>query len=124
MTSVTVTCARCGVAFCLPAHLNVQLRENHETFYCPNGHGNHYPQETEAERLKRKVKRLEHVLDIRDAKIDHLEQCLDQAHRTCPFCGHVFRWPSRLREHLAAPIEEGGHGATPPPVEEEEEQAA
>lgn len=123
MTSVTETCITCGVVFCLPARLDRQVRENHTTFYCPNGHGQHYPHETKAERLRREVKRLLDVTAYRDRRIEELALRLDRAYRTCPLCGHVFRWPSFLREHLAAPVEEGGHGATPPPVEEEERAA-
>lgn len=73
MSETTLSCANCGVTFCMPASLNAQLRENHKTFYCPNGHANHYPAETEKERrireLEAKVRRLELRLQGREETI-------------------------------------------------------
>ena len=31
-------------------------KEDHKTFKCPNGHGQYYPQETEMEKLSRRLK--------------------------------------------------------------------
>lgn len=35
----TEGCITCGVVFTLPCILRKQLLKNHDTFYCPNGHG-------------------------------------------------------------------------------------
>lgn len=45
-------CCECGVVFGLNDAHQAQLRKNHQTFYCPNGHTQHYVAKTEAEKLK------------------------------------------------------------------------
>lgn len=39
-----VTCWSCGLLFAIPLWLDKSLRENHQRFYCPHGHGNYYPE--------------------------------------------------------------------------------
>ena len=56
--SVHVNCAGCGIEFCLPNAVEADRREDHKPFYCPNGHSNYYPQETEKERRIRELERL------------------------------------------------------------------
>jgi len=53
VTLLALHCAGCGVLFALPSHLEQEVRRTHATFYCPNGHNNYFPAETEAERYKR-----------------------------------------------------------------------
>lgn len=38
----TEECANCGVAFAITMAMQKQLRENRNTFYCPNGHPQSY----------------------------------------------------------------------------------
>ena len=61
-TMTTMGCCNCAVLFALPEEMDKQLQLTHATFYCPNGHGQSYNQETEAERLRRDVKRNEAAL--------------------------------------------------------------
>lgn len=35
-------CCTCGMVFAIPDFLQRQLKENHRTFYCPNGHSQCY----------------------------------------------------------------------------------
>lgn len=63
-TCCTVTC---GVRFAIPEHVYQQARRLGEkrSFSCPNGHAQFY-RETEEERLKQRVERLERELaDVR-----------------------------------------------------------
>ena len=46
-------CARCGVIFAISTELEQRRREDHQSWYCPNGHGMVFNYETEAERYKR-----------------------------------------------------------------------
>lgn len=46
-------CATCGIIMVLPASYARKRRADHESFYCPNGHRQHFPQESEAEKLKK-----------------------------------------------------------------------
>lgn len=42
-------CTECGVSYALTAAYEARRREDHNTFHCPNGHRQHYPQENETE---------------------------------------------------------------------------
>lgn len=63
---VTENCSKCGVLFAFSSDYQKRLRDNHETFYCPHGHSQYYPAETEVERLR---KRLDSVVSERDQAI-------------------------------------------------------
>jgi hypothetical protein len=41
------SCANCGCTQWMPQEFNEQLRKNHNTFYCINGHGNVYNKKTD-----------------------------------------------------------------------------
>jgi len=61
-TFATCCCASCGIQYAIPERRQRELRENHETFYCPNGHTQWYPQKSEAEKLRDELKRKEQEL--------------------------------------------------------------
>jgi len=44
-------CPSCGLWYPLPTHYEDARREDHKTFYCPNGHSCYYPQQTDRELL-------------------------------------------------------------------------
>lgn len=50
-----VECASCCMAFAVPARFVQDRRADHQTFYCPRGHWNHYSQKTEAEILREEL---------------------------------------------------------------------
>ncbi len=52
MTMYEQSCIRCGVRFSMPTELDNQLRNCHNTFYCPNGHKQYYPGKSETEKLE------------------------------------------------------------------------
>ena len=127
---VQVTCCNCGATIALHRQHHQQLKRTHETFYCPNGHPQHFAGKTD-EQMRIEV--LERQLDSwrewaedwRDAKHD-----LAVAATICPLgCGfktdrrlchrpseeEVTRFLDRvwgdLREHL---VQE--HNATVQPI--------
>lgn len=53
------TCCRadCGVVFGLEAGFVRYRRDDHKTFYCPNGHAQSFIGKSEAERLKEELER-------------------------------------------------------------------
>ena len=116
---ITIRCYSCGIPFGLPDYFQSSRREDHDTFYCPNGHPGHYPQENEAERLKRELadtqKRLEFarnearsLKEQRDNANQQLTQAKTKAARqrkriasgVCPCCNRTFT-DSRLARHIA-----------------------
>ena len=40
---VAVTCTTCGAIYGLPPLFVRARQQDHATWYCPNGHGQHYP---------------------------------------------------------------------------------
>jgi hypothetical protein len=45
-----IECAQCAIDFGIGDNFMRRRREDHGTFYCPNGHSNIYPGPTKAER--------------------------------------------------------------------------
>lgn len=42
LTLITEECCNCGIVFAMPDYLRSRLLTQGGTFYCPNGHGQHY----------------------------------------------------------------------------------
>lgn len=60
-TYTMVVCAddRCDMTIVLDRGFVRKRKDDHRTFYCPNGHSNYWPQESDEEKLQKKVKNLE-----------------------------------------------------------------
>jgi hypothetical protein len=56
-------CGKCGVSFGLESRYYNNRHDDHDTFYCPNGHGRAFLAESEAERLRRLLKNAEATAD-------------------------------------------------------------
>lgn len=55
---VTEVCCNCGVSFAMPEELHIKALADHgRSFYCPNGHSQHYIGKTEAEKLRENLER-------------------------------------------------------------------
>lgn len=50
------TCANCGIVFGLSSTYEEKRRNDHATFYCPNGHSLHFSGESKAEKAERLLK--------------------------------------------------------------------
>lgn len=70
----TVMCAKCGMPFCIPKDREERLRKRHNTFYCPAGHPQSWPQETDEEKLQRQVSQLRMEAIAKDAEISRLSK--------------------------------------------------
>ena len=57
-------CYSCGTPFGVEKQLMANLRENHNTFYCPNGHAQSYVGKSEAEKLREQLSREQTSLAI------------------------------------------------------------
>lgn len=49
------SCTQCGCVQMMPKEFNDKLRQNHQTFWCMNGHGNLYNTKTTNEELELKL---------------------------------------------------------------------
>jgi len=48
----TCNCSECGVVYTLPCNMRRRRTEDHEAFFCPNGHRQHFPGESTEEVLE------------------------------------------------------------------------
>lgn len=54
ITLETEECCNCGIAFAMPDYMMRRLKNEGGSFYCPNGHGQHYTK-SEITRLREKL---------------------------------------------------------------------
>ena len=74
-TYVVETCYKCGIHFGLPEDFYKEVQDDTgKTFYCPNGHGQHYTED--------KVAQLERELDLERAEHGIAEGLLQHANRS------------------------------------------
>jgi hypothetical protein len=69
---ITEECFKCGVTFGMPETLrNTCLDDHSRSFYCPNGHGQVYTGQTDAQKQKARADRLSAQLQVRDNQLVH-----------------------------------------------------
>lgn len=91
------TCCNCGVLFAMEYWRTKRLQENHQTFYCPNGHGQSYTGPTEADRLKGQLEAAR-SLAVREADRRREAEARTEAERrsSAAYKGHVTRIRNRI----------------------------
>lgn len=109
-TLISQTCIKCGVKFAFPEELDSKLRENHETFYCPNGHPQMYTGKTEAQKLRDELAREKQRREMAEATAREEAKRAEKAERAhdrtkkrvhngvCPCCNRTFQ---NLARHMA-----------------------
>ena len=99
---VTEHCCNCGMPFAMSADFQRRRLNDHKSFYCPRGHGQHYTGQTEAERLRRHLEHEQH----RSSQLARQRDEVTRAHRrmrervrngVCPCCNRTFQ---NLLEHM------------------------
>lgn len=98
----TTTCCVCGTPFAIDAYLYGKLFENHNDFYCPNGHSQHFTGKTEAEKLREELARKEQAFSRELNQRLEAERQLNRLKKrvgngTCPCCKRSF---SNLHRHM------------------------
>lgn len=109
VTLVPLTCYKCGVAFGVPAYFKEQRIKDRHSFYCPNGHGQHFIGKTEEQRLReqleterqrsewnrRKAERIERQRRALKGQVTKIKKRV--GHGVCPCCSRSFE---NLRRHM------------------------
>lgn len=102
-------CCNCGIAFAMTADFRRRRLEDHKSFYCPSGHGQHYAGKTEAQKLRDELERKQAALEAERGRAIALQAQRDQiskAHRkmrervrngVCPCCTRTFQ---NLMQHM------------------------
>lgn len=96
-------CSSCGVAYAISDAYDDRRREDHATFWCPNGHGQSYSQKTEAEKQRERADRLQQQLKRRESDLQsernshrstrgELTKVKKRvSHGVCPCCNRTFK---------------------------------
>jgi hypothetical protein len=112
-----MTCKTCGITYAVPPQWLAERREDHQTWYCPNGHHWHFPGKSDTEKLRDELQRERARLDQANAEADYQRKQRAAAerrtsaargqvtkiknrvaHGVCPCCSRSF---SDLRRHMA-----------------------
>lgn len=112
-----ITCCNCGVLFAVPDYWHAKRRADHNTFWCPNGHEQHFAGKSEADVLREQLKQTETRLQTAKNEAAWQQSQREQAERSaraqraiatriknrlakglCPCCGKHF---PEMREHIA-----------------------
>jgi len=97
-----VRCYKCDAEIWMRAARLAQLRENRETFHCPNGHAQSFTGPTEAERQLERERALRANAELRAVEAERCAQRLEKAARAkkCPHCGRTFDGERGLATHI------------------------
>lgn len=106
---ITEGCCTCGMPFAMTQDFHNQKLKDHETFYCPKGHPQHYTGKSQEQKLKEQLARKQEQLDAQQARAARLEQQQKQVTRSykkmrervkngvCPCCNRTFQ---NLMDHM------------------------
>jgi hypothetical protein len=103
-TYAVIDCYKCGALFAVPSDVHDELVDTGRTFYCPNGHNQHYTNslQTKLENEREKSARLTARLDQKKAELASTERSRNAlkgvvtktkrriAHGVCPCCNRTF----------------------------------
>lgn len=94
-----IDCARCGMPFGVTPDFQERRRKDHALFYCPHGHSNVYQDETEEEKLRKRLQMSERQTRMEREQREKAERQLARVNRgVCPKCNRTFK---ALQRHMA-----------------------
>lgn len=73
---VLETCCNCGMHFGMEASYQKKRLDDQQSFYCPNGHPQHYTGPTPEQKLKRQLEEAQKVIDFNTNRINKLHDNL------------------------------------------------
>ena len=97
-----VDCCSCGIAFYVGSKWIGQKKNDHSNFYCPNGHSNYYPGESNEEKVTRKLefeknRRISAELELKKQKLENVKSQKRIKNGVCPCCNRTFK---QLAAHM------------------------
>jgi len=100
-----VECWACQMMFGVTSYFESRRREDHQTFYCPAGHGQVWAAETDLEKERRKSQMLADQVRMEREERLKVERKLKRVHNgTCPHCNRSF---ANLARHMKSKHEKG-----------------
>ena len=104
----TEECCNCGILFAMPDYMMKRLQDNGGSFYCPNGHSQHYT-ETDKTRLNRMRKTLDDQMRETNKAMERAKKAEKEVSRlkkrasagVCPCCNRTFQ---NLMRHMKSQL--------------------
>lgn len=100
-------CANCGIMFGITKAFEERRREDHQGFYCPNGHSNVYRGDNEAEKLRKELERKQDSLTWERDRAGRLSAELGQTKAKLTSTKAAKTRIKRERDQIKARIAEG-----------------
>lgn len=106
----SLTCCNCGMTFAMPQTIMDERRKDHVNFYCPSGHTQHFPHESDVEKLKKQVERLQKEKEWAQQESKVNAEAANKAERSltrlrkrakagvCPCCKRTVK---QMAQHMA-----------------------
>lgn len=99
-TFVVHTCIRsgCSCVWATTSEFDRLRRNDHENFYCPWGHAQHYPHKSVEEKLRADLEAKNNELARERARLDQVKAALEhEKHSARATRGHLTRVKTRVR---------------------------
>lgn len=99
IVAITCNAAACGVVFGLSAEFMAARKDDHRTWYCPNGHPRAWHQDNEEERLRRRLQdQRAQTSDMYERLTAARELAQRENRRAAAFKGHATRLRNRIAQ--------------------------
>lgn len=103
LTMEAISCYRddCGITWAMPKEWIRDRRNDHKSFYCPNGHQQHYVVKSDAEKAREERDRAKREATRLQARLDQVRADRDFERRSkAAIRGHL----TRLKKRIAAGV--------------------
>lgn len=92
-----LSCANCNMEMHLSPRFVQRRRDDHETFYCPMGHPNYFPQKSDEEKLKDEISKLKNRVRIEEEyKEEYRGKLIIEQRSKIAIKGHHTRLKKRI----------------------------
>ena len=97
---VTEVCCNCGIVFSMPQEIRNLRYSDKGTFFCPNGHSQHYVGESDADKIARLAKDLARAKKERNAERAARKRAAARIEKgVCTKCNRTFQ---NVARHMAS----------------------
>lgn len=111
---ITCCAAGCGVTFAVPDWMLTKLRQNRNSFYCPNGHGQSFTGETEEQKLRRELEKVKKKAEEDLARVERQKKWAEESRDlACKARDRQERRAAAFKGHLARTHKRVGNGVCP-----------
>jgi hypothetical protein len=104
-TYSTILCSNCGVSFALSEAYIRARREDHKTWYCPNGCTRFYPEKSDLEKAQVRIKALESDLSLEQGRLTTTRNKLNRERRSHASTKGQLTKVRKRADHAMCPVD-------------------